>query len=49
MIIIQTALEIMTVMYYSLDYDTLAMSGAGFNGRVNGFTRVDSARPVADQ
>ena len=23
--------------------------GAGFNGRVNGFTRVDSARPVADQ
>ena len=24
-------------------------SGAGFNGRVDGFTRVDSARPVADQ
>ena len=23
--------------------------GAGFNGRVNGFTRVDSARPVADE
>ena len=23
--------------------------GAGFNGRVNGFTHVDSARPVADQ
>ena len=23
--------------------------GAGFNGRVNGFTRIDSARPVADQ
>ena len=23
--------------------------GAGFNGRVNGFTRVDSVRPVADQ
>ena len=23
--------------------------GAGFNGRVNGFTRVDFARPVADQ
>ena len=23
--------------------------GAGFNGRVNGFMRVDSARPVADQ
>ena len=22
---------------------------AGFNGRVNGFTRVDSARPVVDQ
>ena len=24
-------------------------TGAGFNGRVNGFTSVDSARPVADQ
>ena len=24
-------------------------AGAGFNGRVNAFTRVDSARPVADQ
>ena len=24
-------------------------SGAGFNGRADGFTRVDSARPVADQ
>ena len=23
--------------------------GAGFNGRVNGFMRVDSSRPVADQ
>ena len=23
--------------------------GAGFNGRVNGFTCIDSARPVADQ
>ena len=24
-------------------------AGAGFNGRVNGFMRVDSARPVPDQ
>ena len=24
-------------------------TGAGFNGRVNAFTRVDSACPVADQ
>ena len=24
-------------------------AGAGFNGRVNGFTCVDFARPVADQ
>ena len=24
-------------------------TGAGFNGRVHGFTRVDSARPVPDQ
>ena len=24
-------------------------SGAGFNSHVNGFTRVDSARPLADQ
>ena len=24
-------------------------TGAGFNGRVNGFTCVDSARPVVDQ
>ena len=23
--------------------------GAGFNGRADGFTRVDSARPVVDQ
>ena len=27
----------------------LGRPGAGFNGRVNGYTHVDSARPVADQ
>ena len=33
----------------NFNYVTHCFPGAGFNGRVNGFTRVDSARPVADQ
>ena len=34
-------------LFKSVDLPSTLSSGAGFNGRVNGFTRVDSARPVA--
>ena len=46
-----TLLSILITIRYEGAIDNLqdmAESGAGFNGCVNGFTRVNSARPVAD-
>ena len=41
--------EILALKHESKILGQWSNSGAGFNGRVNEFTCVDSARPVADQ